>query len=323
MGLAPDDINRLAHLARIDIDAAAARDVLAKLDAIFRLIDELQAIDTTGVVPMSHAQDVTLRCATMSSPRPTGTRRSSATRRRRGLYLVPKALDRRCDDGHPGTRVLMRTVAESSAALRARTISSVEITQDSLARIATAQPRLNAFITVDDAGALASARAADAAIARGDAAPLTGVPLAHKDVLMTAGLRTRAARGCSNISLRRTTPTSSSTARRRHRARRQDEHGRVRDGSSNENSYFGAVRNPVEHRVRARRQLRGWPRRLQHGLTRNHQHRYRRLIRQPAALTGICGPKPTGGVCSPRPLALRQPRYAARSARRRDWCFCC
>ena len=60
MRLAPDDIHRLAHLARIDIDAGEALDVLAKLDAIFGLIDELQAIDTTGVVPMSHAQDVML-----------------------------------------------------------------------------------------------------------------------------------------------------------------------------------------------------------------------------------------------------------------------
>ena len=60
MSLAPDDISRLAHLARIDIDAHEACDVRAKLEAIFGLIDQLQAIDTTGVEPMAHAQDVML-----------------------------------------------------------------------------------------------------------------------------------------------------------------------------------------------------------------------------------------------------------------------
>jgi len=95
MGLAPDDINRLAHLARIDIDAAAARDVLAKLDAIFGLIDELQAIDTTGVVPMSHAQDVMLA---LRDDVVTETDRHEAFQRGApavagGLYLVPKVLE--------------------------------------------------------------------------------------------------------------------------------------------------------------------------------------------------------------------------------------
>ena len=60
MALTPDAITRLARLARIDIDRDEARDVKKKLDAILRLIDDLQAIDTTDIVPMSHAQDVML-----------------------------------------------------------------------------------------------------------------------------------------------------------------------------------------------------------------------------------------------------------------------
>ena len=60
MSLGEADIRRLARLARIGIDAATARDVQAKLEAILGLIDELQAIDTTGVEPMAHAQDVVL-----------------------------------------------------------------------------------------------------------------------------------------------------------------------------------------------------------------------------------------------------------------------
>jgi len=95
MALAPDDVNRLAHLARIDIDAGEARDVLAKLDAIFGLIDALQAIDTTGVVPMSHAQDVML---TLRDDVVTETDRHEAFQRGApavagGLYLVPKVLE--------------------------------------------------------------------------------------------------------------------------------------------------------------------------------------------------------------------------------------
>jgi aspartyl-tRNA(Asn)/glutamyl-tRNA(Gln) amidotransferase subunit C len=95
MGLAPDDIDRLAHLARIDIDAGAARDVRAKLDAIFGLIDELQAIDTTGVVPMSHAQDVMLA---LRDDVVTETDRHEAFQRGApavagGLYLVPRVLE--------------------------------------------------------------------------------------------------------------------------------------------------------------------------------------------------------------------------------------
>ena len=84
----------------------------------------------------------------------------------------------------------MRTIAELAAALRSRTLSSVELAQQALDCVAAAQPHLNAFITVDEPGALAGARAADAALARGDAAALAGIPLAHKDVLMTQGLRT-------------------------------------------------------------------------------------------------------------------------------------
>ena len=82
------------------------------------------------------------------------------------------------------------TVAGLAARLAARELSAVELVRDTLARIERLQPVLNAFVTVDAEGALAQARAADAARARGKVAPLAGIPIAHKDVLMTAGLRT-------------------------------------------------------------------------------------------------------------------------------------
>ncbi|HCI86505.1 MAG TPA: amidase, partial [Dehalococcoidia bacterium] len=70
-------------------------------------------------------------------------------------------------------------------------ISSVEMIEASLRRIAEFEPQLNAFITLDEEGALKSAEAADTKLASGDAAgPLHGVPVAVKDLEVTKGLRT-------------------------------------------------------------------------------------------------------------------------------------
>jgi len=95
MALTLDDVLRIAHLARIDIDAPAARDVHAKLEAIFSLINELQSIDTTGIEPMSHAQDVT---APFRDDAVTETDRHADYQRvapavEDGLYLVPRVIE--------------------------------------------------------------------------------------------------------------------------------------------------------------------------------------------------------------------------------------
>ena len=89
------DDQRLAHLARIEITGAEADDVRVKLDAIFGLINQLQATDTTGVVPMAHAQDVPLR---LREDRVTETDcrtlyQSVAPAVGDGLYLVPKVIE--------------------------------------------------------------------------------------------------------------------------------------------------------------------------------------------------------------------------------------
>jgi aspartyl-tRNA(Asn)/glutamyl-tRNA(Gln) amidotransferase subunit C len=95
MGLSADDIQRLAHLARIDVDADAISDVQRKLDAILGLIDELQAIDTTGVAPMAHAQDVVLPlredAVTEGDNHVLYQRQAPAVTD--GLYLVPKVIE--------------------------------------------------------------------------------------------------------------------------------------------------------------------------------------------------------------------------------------
>jgi aspartyl-tRNA(Asn)/glutamyl-tRNA(Gln) amidotransferase subunit C len=95
MPLTQDDVLRIAHLARIDIDAGAARDVHAKLDAIFGLINQLQAIDTTGIEPMSHAQDVS---APLRDDKVTEGDRHAQYQRvapavEDGLYLVPRVIE--------------------------------------------------------------------------------------------------------------------------------------------------------------------------------------------------------------------------------------
>ncbi len=99
------------------------------------------------------------------------------------------------------------TIAELARALAERRISSVELTTALLDRIARANPSLNAFVTVAAERALADARAADARRAGGDAGPLVGIPIAHKDVLMTPACPPPAARGCSPISSRPMTRT--------------------------------------------------------------------------------------------------------------------
>jgi len=95
MDFGPDDIKRLAHLARIGLDAETANDVRAKLTAIFGLIDQLQAIDTHGVEPMAHAQDVVLplRDDVVTERDLRAQYQQAAPQVADGLYLVPKVLD--------------------------------------------------------------------------------------------------------------------------------------------------------------------------------------------------------------------------------------
>ena len=95
MGLSAEDIQRLAHLARIDVDSHAIRDVQAKLDAILGLIDELQAIDTTGVAPMAHTQDVVLplRDDVVTEPDRHALYQRLAPAVQDGLYLVPRVVE--------------------------------------------------------------------------------------------------------------------------------------------------------------------------------------------------------------------------------------
>jgi aspartyl-tRNA(Asn)/glutamyl-tRNA(Gln) amidotransferase subunit C len=95
MAISLDDVHRIAHLARIEITPAEATDVREKLDTIFAMIGRMRAVDTTGIVPMSHAQDVMLP---LREDRVTETDcrkayQSVAPAVLGGLYLVPKVIE--------------------------------------------------------------------------------------------------------------------------------------------------------------------------------------------------------------------------------------
>ncbi len=193
-----------------------------------------------------------------------------------------------------------KTIAQLSAGLAAGTFSSEELTRALLARIERFDPQLNAFITVTAERALAQARAADARRARGEAGPLTGIPIAHKDIFCTDGVRT----SCGSRILDRFIAPYNATV-----VEKLDAAGAVMlgktnmdefaMGSSNETSFYGPVRNPWQLDAVPGGSSGGSAAavaaRLAPGATGTDTGG---SIRQPAALCGITGIKPTYGRVS-------------------------
>jgi len=192
------------------------------------------------------------------------------------------------------------TIAELSQRLARKEVSSVELLRLFLDRIRTFNPSLNAVITQDEAKTLAGAEAADRRIASGTAGPLTGVPILHKDIFLAKGWRTT----CGSRMLENFVAPYDA-----HVVERLDAAGTVNlgktnmdefaMGSSNETSWFGPVRNPWR--------LSAVPGGSSGGSAAAVAARLTPAatgtdtggsIRQPAALTGICGLKPTYGVAS-------------------------
>ena len=196
--------------------------------------------------------------------------------------------------------MLNATVSELSATLAARKISSVELTRLFLDRIRGLNGRLNAFITVDEERSLEEARVADERRAKGAAAPLTGIPLAYKDIFCTRGMLTTCG---SRVLANFVSPYDAHVVERFSAAgavilgkTNMDEFAM---GSSSETSYFGPVRNPWDAgRVpggssggsAAAVAARMAPAAI--GTDTGGS------IRQPAALTGVSGLKPTYGLVS-------------------------
>ena len=95
MALTLDDVKRIAQLARIEIAPSEAGEVLSRMTGIFRLIEEMQAVDTDGVEPMSHAQDVMLRLRddVVTETDQHALFQSIAPQVEADLYLVPKVIE--------------------------------------------------------------------------------------------------------------------------------------------------------------------------------------------------------------------------------------
>jgi len=196
--------------------------------------------------------------------------------------------------------VLNATLIELGAALAARRVSSVELTELFLGRIRALNGALNAFITVDEARSLGEARRADERRAAGQAGPLAGIPIAHKDIFCTQGMLTT----CGSRMLQNfVSPYDAHVIERLATAgavilgkTNMDEFAM---GSSNETSWFGPVRNPWDQRLVPGGSSGGSAvavaARMAPAATGTDTGG---SIRQPAALTGVCGLKPTYGLVS-------------------------
>jgi aspartyl-tRNA(Asn)/glutamyl-tRNA(Gln) amidotransferase subunit A len=197
-------------------------------------------------------------------------------------------------------RTLNATLKELGGALAAREVSSVELTQACLGRVARAQGTLNAFITVDPEKSLAQARLADARIARGEAGPLTGIPVAHKDIFCAAGWLTTCA---SKMLADFVAPYDSHVVERFGAAgavllgkTNMDEFAM---GSSSENSHYGPVRNPWDTACVPGGSSGGSAAAVAAGLAPCATGTDTGgSVRQPAAMCGISGLKPTYGLVS-------------------------
>ncbi|GAB7129295.1 Asp-tRNA(Asn)/Glu-tRNA(Gln) amidotransferase subunit GatA [Silvimonas sp. JCM 19000] len=193
-----------------------------------------------------------------------------------------------------------KSIKQLSAGLAAAEFSAVELATEYLQRAKALNGQLNAYITLNEDLTLAQARAADATRAAGNAGALTGVPLAHKDIFCQEGWRTT----CGSKMLENfVSPYSAHVVENIARAgmvtlgrTNMDEFAM---GSSNENSYFGAVKNPWD--------LNAVPGGSSGGSAAAVAARLAPVatatdtggsIRQPAAFCGVTGIKPTYGVVS-------------------------
>jgi aspartyl-tRNA(Asn)/glutamyl-tRNA(Gln) amidotransferase subunit A len=192
------------------------------------------------------------------------------------------------------------SLSKLAAQLAGKQLSSRELAQSYLDRIAALNPSINAFITLDAEKTLAEAAAADALIATGQAGPLTGIPVAHKDIFCTDGWLTT----CGSKMLHNFVAPYDAHVIQRFKAAGMPSLGKTNMdefamGSSNETSYFGVVKNPWDTAYVPGGSSGGAAAcvaaRMAPAATGTDTGG---SIRQPAALCGITGLKPTYGLVS-------------------------
>ena len=192
------------------------------------------------------------------------------------------------------------TIAQLSQGLKDGTFSSRELAQDAIADIKARDNLYNSFITISEEKALAQADAADQRIAAGQAAPMTGIPMAHKDLFCTNGVRTTAA---SKI-LENFVPPYESTVSQLFLDAGAVSIGKTNldefaMGSSNEHSHFGAVKNPWDLKAVPGGSSGGSAAAVAAGFVPGATGTDTGgSIRQPAAFCNLTGIKPTYGRVS-------------------------
>lgn len=196
--------------------------------------------------------------------------------------------------------MINKSLKQLGEMLQTKQISSVELTQTYLDRIAQLNPEMNAFITVDPDKSLAQAKQADAMIATGKTTALTGIPIAQKDIFLAQGWRTT----CASKMLENFIGPYDATVIQQFNQAGAVNLGKTNMdefamGSSNETSYFGKVQNPWD-RSRVPGGSSGGSAaavaaRLCAAATGTDTGG---SIRQPASLCGLSGLKPTYGLAS-------------------------
>ena len=196
--------------------------------------------------------------------------------------------------------IYKKSITELSKLLQRKEVSSVEMTKYFLKRINLNDSKLNSFISTDESFAMDQAKLADKLISKGKSSVLTGIPIAHKDLFSTKGIKTT----CASKMLENYTPPFDSTVVRKFAKAGMVSIGKTNMdefamGSSNESSYFGPVKNPWN--------LKKVPGGSSGGSASAVAARLTPVatgtdtggsIRQPASFCGLTGLKPTYGTVS-------------------------